>query len=147
KCCGTAGGPEDQRRLAEAQAINAAMKTAMPQVNTPMRVLGGDLNLVGAAGPLGALAAGLDTDGSDMAVVQPMVLGDPSLITWVDPKSEFPPGRLDYLLVSDASAQVVNAFVLDTSKLSAKSLARVGMDRGDTAASDHLPVVVDIKPR
>jgi endonuclease/exonuclease/phosphatase family metal-dependent hydrolase len=147
KCCGTAGSPEDARRIAEAQAINAAMKSAMGQLSTPLRVIGGDLNLVGTPGPLGALASGLDADGSDLAVAQPMVLGDPTMITWSDAKTDFPPGRLDYLLVGDAGAQVVNAFVLDTSRLSQRSLARMGLDHADTSTSDHFPVVIDIKPR
>ena len=38
-------------------------------------------------------------------------------------------------------------FVVDTSRFSAKALAKMGLDAGDTAASDHLPVVVDLKPR
>jgi endonuclease/exonuclease/phosphatase family metal-dependent hydrolase len=147
KCCGTAGSPEDVRRLAESRAINAAMRSAMGQLSTPLRVLGGDLNLVGTPAPLGALAQGLDAGGGDLAVAQPVDLGDPAMLTWRDPKTPFPPGRLDYVLVGNAGAEVVDAFVLDTSKLSDAALARMGLDRGDAGASDHLPVVVDLRPR
>lgn len=38
------------------------------------------------------------------------------------------------------------AFVLDTSRLGERSLARLGMDSTDTDASDHKPVVVDLVP-
>ena len=68
-------------------------------------------------------------------------------MTWLDDPSGFPPGRLDYVTYSDSSAEVVNAFVLDTRLLSIQSLARVGLDSADSAGSDHLPVVVDIRPR
>jgi endonuclease/exonuclease/phosphatase family metal-dependent hydrolase len=147
KCCGTAGSPEDQRRLAEARAINGAMKSAMGQLSTPFRVIGGDFNVVGTADPLGAIATGLDADGSDLMIAQPIVLGDTSMVTWADPKTDFPPGRLDYVLVGDAGAVVTDAFVLDTTHLSAKALAKMGLDHSDTLASDHSPVVVDIKPK
>jgi hypothetical protein len=36
--------------------------------------------------------------------------------------------------------------VLDTTRLSDASLIGAGLQRGDTAASDHNPIVVDIKP-
>jgi endonuclease/exonuclease/phosphatase family metal-dependent hydrolase len=147
KCCGTAGSSEDQRRLAEAKLINSAFKSALSEGGPAMRVIAGDCNLVGTYGPLEALMAGLDSDGSDLSPATPVVLGDSATYTWSDPKSEFPPGRLDYALFGDASADVVQAFVLDTSRLSTRSLARVGLDRTDTAASDHLPVVVDLRPR
>lgn len=147
KCCGTAGSPEDTLRLAQARAINEAMKSAMGQVSTPMRIVGGDLNLVGTPAPLGALAMGLDVNGGDLAVAQPRKLGDPVMTTWRDAKTPFPDGRLDYLLVGNAGAEVVDAFVFDASTLSAKSLAKMGMDRGDAEASDHLPVVVDLVAR
>lgn len=146
-CCGTSGSPEDLRRIAEANAINSAMRSAMGQLNTPLRIIAGDFNVVGSSTPLAALAAGLDVDASELAVVQPMVLGDRAMYTWFDPGAEFPPGRLDYILIGDAGADAAKAFVLDTRRLSTRALARMGLDPSDSAASDHLPVVVDIKPR
>ncbi|HYE61886.1 MAG TPA: endonuclease/exonuclease/phosphatase family protein [Phycisphaerales bacterium] len=148
KCCGTMDSSEDRTRLAEAKAINAAVGAALAELPaTTLRVIGGDFNLVGSRPPLDLLRAGLDSDGSDLSVAMPVVLGDRTVTTWRDPKSGFGPGRLDYLLFSDANAEVANAFVLDTWRLSDESLARIGLDRTDTEVSDHLPVIVDLMPR
>ena len=68
------------------------------------------------------------------------------MYTWYDAGNTYTPGRLDYLLYSDSVAEAANSFVLDTSKLSEAALARLGLDATDTAASDHLPVVLDVKP-
>lgn len=147
KCCGTVGSTEDQKRIAEAVAVQAAMNSALGTDGSILRVIAGDMNLVGSTTPLDKLSAGLDFDGSPLAAVEPLVLGDTAEYTWTDVASEFPPGRLDYMLYSDSKATVVNAFVLDTRKLSARSLGRMGVDKTDSAASDHLPLVVDIRPR
>jgi endonuclease/exonuclease/phosphatase family metal-dependent hydrolase len=147
KCCGTAGSVEDKTRMAQAAAINRAMRAALDQSKTPLRVIAGDFNIVGSRAPLETLRAGLDSDGSGLAIAEPMLIGDAAQYTWFDAASEFSPGRLDFALYSHASAQVVQTFVVDTSKFSTKALARMGLDAGDTAASDHLPVVVDLKPK
>jgi hypothetical protein len=39
---------------------------------------------------------------------------------------------------------VVNSFVLDSTILADETLARTGLDRGDSEGSDHMPVVVDV---
>jgi endonuclease/exonuclease/phosphatase family metal-dependent hydrolase len=147
KCCGTAGSPEDQRRLAEARAINAAFAQSFQSSGARMTVMGGDFNLVGSRTPIDAARMRLDLDGSELAPADAFVLGDAAMYTWRDPAQPFPPGRLDYLLYSDSAAEVVNAFILDTARLSERALARLGLDSTDTAASDHLPLVVDLRPR
>jgi len=75
-----------------------------------------------------------------------MRLGDNAMYTWFDAGNAFTPGRLDYLLYSDAVAEAVNSFVLDTGVMSEAALARVGLDADDTSNSDHLPVVLDVRP-
>ncbi len=147
KCCGTKDSSEDRQRMAEARAINEFMASAAASFPRAVRVVGGDLNLVGSRPPLDLLRARVDADGSDLSVAGPLVLGDRTMTTWRDPRSSFGPGRLDFVVFSDANADAVNAFVLDTARLSDESLARVGLDRADSGASDHLPVVVDLRPR
>ncbi len=143
KCCGFAGSPEDQRRISEARGIN----TAVRGIDAPaLRVITGDLNLVGSRTPLDELAHALDADGSDLTPAATRVLGDRVLVTWGKADETFAPGRLDYALVSDASLRVADAFVLDTRRLSDASLARLGLERTDCDASDHMPVVVDVVP-
>lgn len=146
KCCGSAGSSEDVRRMAEVGLIGAAFR-AMATRPLAMRVLGGDLNLVGSRGPIDALREGLDADGSDLAIAPAMVLGDAAHYTWSEAASPFSPGRLDFLLVGDAQARLLRSFVLDTQRLSDASLARAGLQREDSRASDHMPVVADLQRR
>jgi endonuclease/exonuclease/phosphatase family metal-dependent hydrolase len=149
KCCGTKESKEDRARMAEATAIAGMLATALGQGPGSQAwgvVIGGDLNLVGSRPPLEAIAQGADLDGSELLVAEPMRLGDHAMYTWYDAGNAYTPGRLDYLLYSDAVAEAVNSFVLDTSVMSEAALARLGLDAGDTASSDHLPVVLDVRP-
>lgn len=143
KCCGSADSWEDQLRVREAKAISATFAAAAKDVK--VRVMGGDLNLVGSRPPLDAIRAGGDSDGSDMSVADPVVSGDHAMYTWIDWSTTFTPGRLDYLVYSDASTELVRSFVLDTSRLSDAALNAAGLSRSDSLATDHRPVVVDVR--
>ncbi|MEM7754257.1 MAG: endonuclease/exonuclease/phosphatase family protein [Planctomycetota bacterium] len=153
KCCGAAGSREDQIRMLEADAINAAVRDIAQQTAAitgrwpAVRVIGGDINLVGTRPPLDALADGLDADGTDLTIAEVPVLGDRAFYTWSDPNSAFSPGRLDWILYSDESVRLDEAFVLDLGRLTRESVAAAGLVPSDTAASDHLPVVVDLRPQ
>jgi len=150
KCCGSADSREDRIRMAEAEAINAAFARLLDESagdGVPaLRVIGGDVNLVGTRPPLDRIGVGLDVDGSDLSTVEARVLGDRAYYTWSDPDSAFSPGRLDWILYADAGAAVTNAFVLDLGRLTRRSVEAAGLDPTDTAASDHLPLVVDLRP-
>lgn len=146
KCCGSAGGPEDRTRMAEARLVNSSLRRALAEMRAPaMVVVGGDINLVGSRPPLDLLRAGLERDGGDLRVADAWVLGDRAMYTWTDDSSEFAPGRLDYILYSGSAARATSAFVLDDARLSDSSLRSIGIQRGDTGLSDHRPVVVDLK--
>lgn len=149
KCCGTKDSKEDRKRSAEGAAIADMLAGALGE--TPGSeawgvVIGGDMNLVGSLPPLEAIADGVDLDGSPLAVSQPMRLGDQAMYTYYDKGNTYTPGRLDFLLYSDAVAEAVNSFVFDTSVLNETALARLGLDADDTGNSDHLPVVLDVRP-
>ncbi len=149
KCCGTKDSREDRQRSAEATAIAELMARALDQSPGSEAwgvVIGGDMNLVGSRPPLDAIARGVDLDGSALMVAEPMRLGDQAMYTWFDAGNAYTPGRLDFLLYSDAVTEATNSFVLDTSVMSEAALARLGLDATDTAASDHLPVVLDVRP-
>jgi endonuclease/exonuclease/phosphatase family metal-dependent hydrolase len=141
KSGGSAGSDEDVLRIHEANAINAALSGAgLP------RIVAGDYNLVGSRTPLETLVRGQDGDGSDLGVAQPETLGDRTYITWAEKGNVFTPGRLDWLVFSDANLRARRAFVLDTSRLREETLAKFGLTPGDCAgASDHMPVVVDLE--
>lgn len=147
KCCGGAGGDEDLRRVSEAEAINERMAAWLEANPASALVIGGDMNLVGSRVPLEALIERLDLDDTDLSVAEGYVLGDAAQYTWSDAGNAFTPGRLDYLLVSDAGAEIVRSFVLDTNRLSDQALSRMGLRRDDTGASDHMPLVVDLRMR
>lgn len=149
KCCGTKDSSEDRKRSAEATTIANMVAEALAEAPGSEAwgvVIGGDLNLVGSLPPLEAIARGVDLDGSPLAVSPAMRLGDHAMYTYYDKGNTYTPGRLDFLLYSDAVAEAVNSFVFDTSVLSEAALARLGLDSDDTGQSDHLPVVLDVRP-
>lgn len=144
KCCGSQGTWEDELRQVEAASINAFVRRQL--VNTPDSscVLTGDLNLVGTRIPLDALRETLDADGTNLDVVEAQVLGDPSSYTWTQDDGRFSPGRLDYAVFTDSRLRPAAAFVLDTVHLSDAALRRYGLERADSVASDHRPLVFDL---
>ncbi len=144
KCCGSKDSKEDLARMAEAKAINAALGAAVKDKALAVRIIAGDFNLVGSEPPLTIMRAGPDADGSELSVAPATVLGDETFITWTDSTTPFTPGRLDYLLYSDATADVVRAFVVDTGRMSEGALKRAGLKAEDSRASDHMPLVVDL---
>ena len=144
KCCGTKGSEEDHERIAETELINAMFFDAFANDGLTTRIIGGDLNLVGSRTPLEILRQRLAKDETDMDIAETRVLGDGTAYTWRDAQSAFPNGRLDYVVTT--GGQVVQAFTLDTARLSNAALARLGLDRTDTDLSDHLPVVIDLIP-
>lgn len=147
KSRGTKDSVEDRRRMAEARAINAAFARNATAAAAPRRLMSGDLNLVGSRPPLDILRAGLDADGSDLTPAAAMVHGDLAFYTWKDDKTAFSPGRLDWIVYSDSNLKQQDAFVLDASRLDPSVLKTLGIERGDTATADHLPMVLDLVPR
>ncbi len=147
KCCGGYGTSEDVRRRAEAEAVASFVAEQGAARGAAIRVVGGDFNLVGGREPLDLTAAGADVDGSALAAAEALVLGANATFTWRDPRTAFAPGRLDWVLYADAAARVERAFVLDTGRLSDGALLASGLSAGDCSSSDHLPVVVDLRPR
>ena len=146
KCCGGFGGPEDSQRMAEARAIRATIRDAVNARRPAMVVVGGDYNLVGSPEPLAMIADDTDSDGSDLVAADTRHLAGRVRFTWRQEGDRFPPGRLDYALVGDAGASIANAFIFDAESIADAALADIGVERSDTAVSDHLPLVVDILP-
>jgi endonuclease/exonuclease/phosphatase family metal-dependent hydrolase len=146
KSRGTKDSVEDRRRMSEARAINAFMAKTSKDPKS-LRVVSGDMNLVGTRPPLDILRAGIDVDGSDMTPAEPMVFGDQAFYTWRDPSTPFCAGRLDWLVYSDATLHEQTSFVFDTSRLDASLLKKLKLERTDSAVCDHLPVVVDLSRR
>lgn len=147
KCCGAAGSEEDLTRIDQAKAINGFIAWVHEQHPDAMVVIAGDFNLVGSRVPLDVMARGLGVGGDDLDAALTPVLGDSSVVTWVDEKSMFGPGRLDWLLYDDSRSELADAYMLDTRVLTDTALERLGLERDDSKASDHLPMVVDLVRR
>jgi endonuclease/exonuclease/phosphatase family metal-dependent hydrolase len=117
------------------------------------------MNLVGRASQVRTLLAGeiadeesfgpshsADWDASPLADAEPRHAGGRDTFTWRDASSSFAPGRLDYIVFSDSVARLGNSFVLATEELDDATLDRYDLRRDDTLeASDHLPVVADLR--
>ncbi len=145
KCCGGLNTPEDQQRIIEAEAISTMMNEQTRDIGPHVRVVMGDFNLVGSREPIYALARGFDVDGSSATVAEPFVLGDNAMYTWTEPTSRFLPGRLDYAIFSDSSAVVSRSFVFDPARLSFETLQALNIQEIDAMASDHRPIVLDLR--
>lgn len=146
KCCGGAFGEEDRTRMKEALAINEFLRHAREEGAEDMAlVIAGDLNLVGSRPPMDTLREGLNHDGSDLHVARAEVVGDASTYTWREAGSAFSPGRLDYILHSGRAGDALSAFVLDTQRLAPGVLASLELESTDALASDHRPLIVDLR--
>lgn len=144
KAGGRLGADEDQRRLDESAVIQKAMAGLAEKHPGALVVYGGDFNLNGSYAVMDRSVAGLDTDGSPLAVAEPAVLGKPGLLyTHGRGGSK---RRLDYITYADAALTVPSAFVVDTTVLPNATLEALGLNKNDSRASDHLPVVADFVP-
>lgn len=147
KCCGKPGDSSDRRRIDEADAIRAAVARAVAEHDPDTVVIGGDMNLVGTYTPLGILLDGTDSDGSELVPVDALQPGPGrSNATWFD-EGRFTPGRLDWILVGDRAVKPVWSIVLNDAEMASDGWFTGPLRRGDTAISDHFPVVVDLEWR
>lgn len=167
-CCNRPGEgtkpPRDEQRQRVVDGVAAFLRDVTsgtgpfdvpPQ--TPIAVVG-DMNFVGDPQQPRTLRTGEivhtdevgegkppDWDGSALLDVNPQQTGAPLHTTWIDSTSAFAPGRLDYAYVTDSVVDVAHAFVLSTRSLPDTQRTAHGLRRNDTAAaSDHLPVVIDL---
>ncbi len=144
KCCGHIDSREDRDRMAEATALGAAITRELRPTPGAGVIVAGDLNLVGGSRPLETLAR---TSGR-LTIVEPRQLDGASNATWQTASSSFLPGRLDYVLHHPRTIETVQTFVLDTADLGETALLAGELRMDDTTrASDHLPVVVDIRTK
>ncbi|MFZ8836733.1 MAG: endonuclease/exonuclease/phosphatase family protein [Flavobacteriales bacterium] len=164
KCCG--GASNEAQRQAEADEYMAFVRNAIDgegalelAPNTPI-IYGGDLNMVGLDNPIYTLVTGdisnesahgpdfnPDWDGTTFTEWNLLQTDDPFDFTWMSSSmnSEWMPGKLDYLITSDASAELKGGFTLRTEEMGADRLAAFGLEASDALdASDHFIVVGDL---
>jgi hypothetical protein len=88
-----------------------------------------------------------DWDGSSLTEWPILQSDHPFDYTWTSSSlsSEWIPGKLDYIITSDASTGYKGGFVLRTDAMSASRLEELGLQSNDAlAASDHFIVVADL---
>jgi endonuclease/exonuclease/phosphatase family metal-dependent hydrolase len=108
--------------------------------STPILLMG-DANLVGSSEQLAAL---LGWSEPAMVDLLPLHLHGTDAFTWYGlGRSGYSPGRLDYV-IADPRLEIRNSFILYTPVLPTELLSAFGLERLDSQASDHLPVVLDL---
>jgi hypothetical protein len=147
-CCGYAGTEEDASRVRQTEALarligglrdGALGETLRPFRDVPVVVVG-DFNLVGTRAPVDALTR---PAGLGMTWWIPSHLVGDDAWTWRQPEARLSPGILDLVLYDPRRLERRNGFVLDTAELGPDVLEALTLQAGDSAASDHLMVVVD----
>ncbi|MBI2213963.1 MAG: endonuclease/exonuclease/phosphatase family protein, partial [Acidobacteria bacterium] len=125
-CCGGYQTVEDRRRMIEVRGVNAAAAATIAASRIDATIIAGDFNLVGDPVVLDLAAAGLD-NGQPLKRARALQLDGLSDATWSNPQEPFVPGRLDNLLFSSSSLELLRAFVFDSSDLSGRWLAYNGL--------------------
>ncbi len=159
-CCNNNTGRQDECDAVMEffrDAMNAGGTVTVPEGT--MLMLTGDLNLVGFSRQLTTLLTGdildngtygpdftPDWDGTDLADVVSPQTEMRYAYTWRNDFSSFAPGRLDFFIYSDSSADLAKSFILYTPEMSSGKLSEYGLQSGDvTTVSDHLPHVADFR--
>lgn len=141
KCCGHIGSEEDKRRIDQTLAMTRTIELARQRFGTDLPILvAGDWNLVGSRSPLDLLT---DPTGPKLRELDARHAGSAETYTWFAPDSSFGPGKLDLATVDEESAEHSRAVLLDSRTISPASAAALGLKPTDSAASDHLLMVID----
>lgn len=145
---GAPGSSRDRLRRIEALAIRESTERVLFSMIRDVSLRGvlitGDVNLVGTADPLELLVQPMP-DGPPLAVAFPLRLDGTSAATWENPAEPFTPGRLDFVLYHPAFTAVTGGFVFSSADLSPAWLARHGLQAETSRATDHLPIVTDLR--
>ena len=159
KCCN--GDALRQQQADEYMAFQRDAMTVGGAIDIPSGspiVYGGDLNMVGLSGSINTLKTGdiddndqfgvdfsPDWDGSSMVELDARLSDRAMDYTWRNDWSAYMPGKLDYIIVSDAVVDVLRQYSLQTSDLSAARLEQYGLlENDDLDASDHFIVIADL---
>jgi exonuclease III len=114
----------------------------------------GDMNLVGYSEQLKLLMTGsidgnikdIDWDNSEFNEANPRATEIPFCYTWTKSFSSFWPGKLDYIIFSDFSAELKKSFSINTNKMSNQNIQKYNLNSDDShKATDHLPIVADFE--
>ena len=150
KCCGFIGSSEDARGI-EQKGLLLGVVGALRDGSVPgaeafsdaPALIAGDWNLVGSRTPLSMLESS-PFPGMTSPNARNLIGG--SVATWrgrFTGPGAFTPGA-STSSPSRRRSRTLKSFVLDSRALDAGELAGLGLQQGDSDASDHLLLVVDI---
>ncbi len=156
-CCDNdAGRQEEVDRIMSFIRESKLGNTDIPLAADVPIIIAGDLNFVGLNNQRKTMLEGdianellfgadfaPDWDGSGMQYVRFMVTGLPLSYTWINNFSSFGPGRLDYIIYTDAVMRLDNSFALSTKYLDPQLRSQYGLLPDDEEASDHLLITAD----
>ena len=159
-CCTNDDGRQEEidQMLALLRRVRAGEH---PDIPADVAVqLTGDMNLVGFAQQLDSLITGdivdedtwgpdvaPDVDGSALLDIRPLLSGARLSYTYRNDGSfsGYWPGRLDVSIISDSVLELGRQLVLETRFMTERRLAEYELQANDSASSDHLPVVTDLR--
>ncbi|PCJ66005.1 MAG: hypothetical protein COA58_07975 [Bacteroidetes bacterium] len=158
KCCD--GDNDRQNQVDQYMAFVLDAKTTGGEIDLPFEtpiVYGGDLNLVGYAQQLNTLLTGdiqntatfgnggsPDWDNSGFTDANYIQTDKRMNYTWRSDNSSYPPGKLDFIIYSDAVMDLEKTFIVQTEVMPLARLQLYGWSDNTTgSASDHFPVVTD----
>ena len=159
KCCDS-GDALRQDQADQYAAFILDAKTVGGEIDLPQNtpfIYAGDLNLVGSSSPLNTLITGniqntatygdgdsLDWDNTNLTDQNTIQSDVRMAYTWRKDNTQYQPGKLDFLIYSDAVINIKKSFVLQTEVMSSSRLSQYGLNEFDTSnASDHFPIVSD----
>jgi endonuclease/exonuclease/phosphatase family metal-dependent hydrolase len=145
-CCGA-----EALRVRNAPVLADALQSVVSESNPDAVIVAGDFNTVGTRRPLDLVRQGVAVGGNELAVVEALQLDGRSNATyWNSLPGQFPPGRLDWMLYSPSSLELLRSFVLEASDLAPEWLEVHGLEADDSdiaRSSDHRPIVADFRWR
>lgn len=151
---GHVGSAEDQQRIAQTndmlRTIRELREARLGKMLAPYRdapvVVVGDWNLVGSRTPMTMVERPPAEGGAGLRWELVRHLIGPEVHTWRDAASRFTPAPLDLAAFAPESIRRAGGFILDTAALNEAELASMGLEAADSAASDHLMLVLDFAP-
>ena len=130
-CCGTEGSWREYRRQLGATVIRDLVRQETDRLRPAGIVIAGDFNVVTGSAPLDTLLATRPKPPHGDIVRAEAVQGDGQAEwTWDGSGTQFPNGRLDHVLYSSGTLDVVRARVVD-----------------HPIINRHRPVLVELQPR
>ncbi len=145
-CCGDEAG-----RLRAAPALRDAVQAALAEASVDGVIVAGDFNTVNGRStePVEIVQRGVTFRGAPLAALEARQLDGQSNTTFWNPRRQVA-SRLDWLLFSDTTLELLRAFIFETEDLAPEWLRAHGLQADDSdvsQSSDHRPIVADFRWR